>query len=244
MQEKDSKRSNPKKLKLIPNSEVREIIRATEEAIAKTKPNKVSETILRLARAYLGLSGAYKDIKKELSATQHSHGSRKDLLKDLIGQLEGRVQNSAEAVLEYEEEIQSLRKQNAGLLRRAQSVERQNQSLLKKLEVERQLNNVTTGEVTTVSQEDYDAQEDLRKTRESYKEDVAAELEEKERARQRKKPTRNKKTGNRFSHSSQGWRSNPRTNQRNDAREAAKVRAQVRAAGDADTDAILELLGE
>jgi chromosome segregation ATPase len=222
MQEKDSKKSNPKKLRLIPNSDVRVIITTTHDAVNKHgKRTKIADTVLKLSHAYIDLSGAYKDVKKELSTLENSHGSRRELLKDLIGQLEGQIQGAAESVLEYEEEINALRQQNAGLLRRAKDLERQNDSLGKKLATKRQVDAVTGTPVKTASQEDYVC-EDIEEDPEDEPKNV------------HKIP--------RVKHSSQTWK--PAKPNIQEQRNAEAMRSKVAAAGDESTEDILRLLGE
>lgn len=227
MQEEDAKRSNPKKLRLIPHSEVRRIITATHDAINKgAKRTILADTILKLSHAYIDLSGAYKDLKRELSANKHTHDSRKDLLKDLIGQLEGQVQNSAEAIVEYEDEINALKKHNAGLVRRIQELEASNSSLSKKLDIKRQVEAVTGTQLKLVHEEDYDRSKDLELTKKLY--------DEEEKEKPNKMP--------RVKHSSQVWK--PAKPNREEERRAAAMRDKVRAAGDETTEDILRLIGE
>jgi len=199
-----------------------------------------------LSHAYIDLSGAYKDTKKELSAFVHAHRSRVELLKDLITQLENQVHGAAGSVVDYEEELESLRSQNAGLVRQVQALERAKYALSSRCDVKRQLAAVTGTPVCAVPPKEYDVMEDVHTSNAViHKEELDAKnTREKAKwdARDEHRAKNPKRDPPSVKHSSQVWK--PAKPNYDAERKAAAVRDHVRSAGDDITEEILAMLGE
>jgi len=235
MPDNDSKKSNPKKLRLIPNSEVREIITATHEAINKVGTRtKVADTILKLSHAYIDLSGAYKDVKKELSALYHTHGSRNALMKELLDEMQGKMQGAAESVVEQEQEICELRNKLSVMERANQDLRKQNDRLSKMKILNRRLEKVTSGELKTRKEEEFIAdRRELFMTIPPTKKDeeTARKIIEAKEASKLVKPVKHS-----IKHSSQAWRAaKPHRDQR---RKIDVLKERI------EDKEILEILGE
>jgi len=228
MPDNDSKKSNPKKLRLIPNSEVREIITATHEAINKVGTRtKVADTILKLSHAYIDLSGAYKDVKKELSALYHTHGSRNALMKELLDEMQGKMQGAAESVVEQEQEICELRNKLSVMERANQDLRKQNDRLSKMKILNRRLEKVTSGELKTRKEEEFIAD------RRALFRAVPAQMAPEDVGNETEKPEPVKHS---IKHSSQAWRAaKPHRDQR---RKIDVLKERI------EDKEILEILGE
>ena len=240
MQESDSKKLNLRKLRLIPNSEVRAIIAAVRDVVGKTGTRTLlADTVLRISHAYVDLSGAYKDTKRALSELEHTQESKSGVLESLIVRLENHVAEGtpAKSAADYETEIAELRRQNAGLARRAIELEHTNANLSVKLTTKRKLAAVTGTPVHAVSSEEYDGREDLQSSRAQHQNELV-----RQHARDVEKRSTKKKAVLRVRHSSQTWR--PAKPNREEARQAASMKQQVLNEGDAGTADILALLGE